>query len=138
MDTRTAEERRQATLNILDMVEARTRTATAKTLLHILAIHRRDITPEDAHNTAYAYWAEFVGDGGRNLTDEMHAEVLARLITFLDEATIHRIARDTFGDRPVDTNGGSGHVQWIPSDDTLFITGVDMLTRIYCPMAVGA
>lgn len=138
MDPRTDEERRQAALNILTMVEARTRTATAKTLLGILSNYTRDITPEDAHDRAYAFWAEFAGDGGRTLTDEMHAEVIARLVPFLDEPTLHRIARDTFGDRAVDTNGGSGHVQWVPSDGVLFVTGLDMLTRVYAPMVVDA
>lgn len=138
MDLRTDEERRQAALNILSMVEARTRTATAKTLLNILGNYRRDITPEDAHDFAYALWAEFAGDGGRTITDDMHAEVIAHLIPFLDEPTLHRIARDTFGDRPVDTNGGSGHVVWVPSDGVLFVTGLDMLTRVYAPMVVDA
>lgn len=138
MEIRTAEERRQSALRLLNMVEARTRTATAKTLLHILDNHRRDITPEDAHDFAYAIWAEFAGDGGRTITDEMHAEVIARLVTFLDEPTLHRIARDTFADRPIDTNGGSGHIVWIPSDKVLFVTGLDNLTRVYSPMVVDA
>lgn len=119
MDPRTDEGRRIMALGHLHMVEAATRTATAKTMLHILDNHRRDITLEE-------------------ITDAMHAEVVSRLATFLDEPTLHRIARDTWGDRTVDVNSTGGHVVWVPADDTLFITTRDLVCRVIAPMVVKA
>lgn len=116
--------RRIMALARLNLTEARCRAALAKSLLAALSVHSHDISRNDAHDFAYAVWAEFRGDGGRtdHMPLELQAGVFAQVALWLDHDVILRIARDTWGSVPVDAADGDERVQWLPDDDALILT----------------
>jgi hypothetical protein len=106
----------------LRLTEAEGRAALARMLLAQLRHHARAITTSDAHDYAYAVWAEFLGDGGRETPERIKAGVFAQVAPFLDEATMFRIATDTWGAEDREIECGADRVVWMPADDLLIVT----------------
>lgn len=108
----------------LRLIEARARATIARFLVAQLHDASRQITPPDAHDFAYAVWAEFRGDGGRHAETPptLVAGVFAQVAPFLDETTIMRIARETWGDRDIELHDGPDRIVWMPADDLLIVT----------------
>lgn len=124
-DHTTDEDReRLRALAILRLAEARARAILARRLIAQLRAVARDITVADAHDFAYAVWAEFRGDGGRHheTPPNLVAGVFAQVAPFLDEATIMRLAHETWGDRDVELIDGLDRVVWMPADEMAIIT----------------
>lgn len=111
-------------LKLLTFSEARARAGVARLLIGQLRAVARRITTADAHDFAYAVWAEFRGDGGRHATTPPHlvAGVFAQVAPFLDETTLMRMARETWGERDVELHDGADRIVWMPADDMLIVT----------------
>lgn len=141
------EKDRTLALEHLRFTEARARAAVAKTLLTSLGNHSRHLTPEDRHDYAYAVWAEFRGDDDRAtyMPLELQAGVFAQAALWLRQDVLIRLARETWGDVPMDAADGVNRVQWMPDDDALILTvghlhsdGTAMtVDMVVTPMRVG-
>ncbi|MDI9889933.1 hypothetical protein [Microbacterium sp. IEGM 1404] len=123
-DHTTDEGDRIIALASLRLTEARARAGVSRMLLAQLHHHSRRVTTADAHDFAYAVWAEFRGDGGRHHETPPHlvAGVFAQVAPFLDETTTMRLARETWGDRDTELHDGADRIVWMPSDDLLIVT----------------
>lgn len=111
-------------LATLRLTEARARAILARRLIAQLRAVSRQVTVADAHDFAYGVWAEFRGDGGRHheTPPTLVAGVFAQVAPFLDENTIMRLARETWGDRDVELIDGLDRVVWMPADEMAIIT----------------
>lgn len=108
----------------LRLTEARARAAVARMLLGQLRQCAQQITTADAHDYAYAVWAEFCGETAREIGMplDLQAGVFAQAAPFLDEPTIFRIARETWGEGDMEVQCGLDRVVWMPADDLLIVT----------------
>ncbi|GAA3009320.1 hypothetical protein [Microbacterium aurantiacum] len=118
------EGRRIMALAALRLTQARARAAVARMLLDQLRQRSRHLTSADAHDFAYAVWAEFLGDDGRaeDMPIELQASVFAKVAPWLDEETMIRLARERWGDLGLETGCGLDRVIWMPADELLIIT----------------
>jgi len=131
----------------LRLAEARARAGVARVLIAHLRALSHQITTADAHDYAYAVWAEFRGDGGRHHETPPHlvAGVFAQVAPFLDETTIMRLARETWGERDTELHDGPDRIVWMPTDDLLIVTvghrhhdgSIGQLELVISPMRVA-
>ncbi len=124
MDRITDEGRRIMALATLRLTEARARAAGARLMLDQLRARRHDLTTADAHDFACELWAEFQGVDGRalDMPIDLQAGVFAQTALFLDEPTVLRLARETWGDTDLDITCGLDSVVWMPADDVVIAT----------------